>query len=245
MDRETPKGNSVLRVFQYAARHSVLLVVALLIFAGIYGYNALKSSNSFPIHKVRVIGLRHLEQEDVKQTLEPLVTRGFFSVNVEYIRDRLQQMPWVSEIIVKRGWPDIVDVTIIEKKAIAHWNNGSLLSTDGSLFEPKESSYPSGLAEFVGPDGHHVFMLKYFVDINRILTPLHAKISYLELTPYLTWKLQLDNGMALRVGHNDILTRLTHFVKVYPKIIGERAQEVDYVDLRYPNGMAVKWKNAG
>jgi cell division protein FtsQ len=245
MDKEAPKRNSLFRFVRYAARHSVFLVISLLVLTGIYGFNALKESNSFPIKKVRVIGLRHLEREDVRQTLEPLVTRGFFSVNVEYIRDRLEQMPWVSEIIVKRGWPDVVDVTVIEKKAIARWNNENLLSTDGSLFAPKESTYPGGLAEFVGPDGHHVFMLKYFVDINRILIPLHAKISYLELTPYLTWKLQLDNGMVLRVGHNDILTHLTHFVKVYPKIIGDRAHDVEYVDLRYPNGMAVRWKNAG
>ena len=85
-------------------------------------------------------------------------------------------------------------------------------------------------------------MLKYFVNINRILAPLHAKISYLELTPYMTWKLKLENGMTLKVGHNDILTRMTHFVKVYPKIVGERAENIDYIDLRYPNGMAVKWK---
>ena len=56
--------------------------------------------------------------------------------------------------------------------------------------------------------------------MNRLLTPLHAKISYLELTPYLTWKLTLDNGITLQIGHKDILTRLNHFVKVYPKIMG-------------------------
>ena len=177
--------------------------------------------------------------------LEPLVSRGFFSIDVEYIRDRLQQLPWVSDITVTRKWPDEVEIAVTEKTVIARWNKESLLSEDGNLFLPKETSYPDGLPEFIGPDGQQINMLKYFININRILTPLHAKISYLELTPYLTWMLKLDNGMALRIGHNDVLTRMNHFVKVYPKIIGERAVDVDYIDLRYPNGMAVKWKKAG
>lgn len=233
MDREKQKG---------VIRHGVFLTLALLVLSAVYGMNVLKSSNYFPIKKVRVIGLQNLDKKDVKQTLEPLVTRGFFSVDVEHIRDRLQQMPWVSDTLVRRTWPDEVTVTIIEKEVIARWNNESLLSMDGNLFVPKESSYPGGLADFVGPDGQQIVMLKYFDSINRILGPLHAKISYLELTPYLTWKLRLDNGMTLKVGHNDILTRLAHFVKVYPKIVGDRGADVEYVDLRYPNGMAVRWK---
>jgi cell division septal protein FtsQ len=38
------------------------------------------------------------------------------------------------------------------------------------------------------------------------------------------------------------LTRLSHFVKVYPKIIGERAAQVEYIDLRYQDGLAIRWK---
>jgi cell division protein FtsQ len=85
-------------------------------------------------------------------------------------------------------------------------------------------------------------MLQHFKDINRLLQPLHVRILTLELTPYFTWKLRLDNGMMLQLGHKDILTRLAHFVKVYPKIVGSRVADIEYVDLRYPNGVAVRWK---
>ena len=85
-------------------------------------------------------------------------------------------------------------------------------------------------------------MLQYFYEINRLLKPLHAKISYLELTPYLTWKFKMNNGIMMQIGHKDILTRLNHFVKVYPKIVGDRAVDVEYIDLRYSNGVAVRWR---
>jgi cell division septal protein FtsQ len=31
-------------------------------------------------------------------------------------------------------------------------------------------------------------------------------------------------------------------VKVYPKIVGMHESDVEYIDLRYSNGIAVKWK---
>lgn len=236
------KGNSVLRLLQYAVRHSIFLFGVAAVAAGIYGYNWLKSSNDFPIRTVRVTGVRHIDKNELKQTLAPLVKCGFFSINIEYIRDRLEQMPWVADSTVRRTWPDKILISIVEREAVARWNKESLLSSDGDLFDPNETSYPVSLADFVGPAGTHITMLKYFVNINRILHPLHVKISYLELTPYYTWKLKLDNGLQLKLSNNDILTRLSHFVKVYPKIIGDRAGDVEYVDLRYSNGMAVKWK---
>jgi cell division protein FtsQ len=231
----TRKGNALGYYMKYALRHSLFITAMMILLATIYLFNDVTIANYFPIRTVSVIGLNHIEKEEIRQTLVPLVSRGFFSVNVDFIRDRLQQLPWVSDINVRRSWPDRVEVTVVEKTVAARWNKSSLLSTEGHLFNPKESTTPEGLA----------VMLKYFVNINRILGPLHAKISYLELTPYFTWKLKLDNGMTLKIGHNDILTRLTHFVKVYPKIVGERAPDVDYIDLRYSNGMAVKWRNAG
>lgn len=227
---------------QYLLQAFKLLIAAVVIAACLFTINQFKLSRYFPIKSVRVYGIAHLNQQDVQTALFPLVKRNFFAVNVVYIRNQLLQLPWVSEAFVRRSWPDKIDITIVEKTAIAKWNDQNLLSNGGELFSPDEKSYPNNLPRFLGPDGKQVVMLQNYVEMNRILYPLHVKISYLELTPYLTWKLTLDNGIALRMGHKDILTRLNHFVKVYAKIVGERTADVDYVDLRYSNGLAVRWK---
>ena len=52
---------------------------------------------------------------------------------------------------------------------------------------------------------------------------------------------QPNKEIVVRLGHKDCLTRLTHFVKVFPKIMGDRVGDVDSVDLRYANGMAVRF----
>lgn len=219
-----------------------IALIGTVILSILFTLNQLDLADYFPIKTVRIFGVNRVDHREMQEALLPLVNRGFFTIEVEHIKERLTQMPWVSELYVRRVWPDQVEVKVVEKTPIARWNNESLLSAAGELFTPQKETYPADLPDFAGPAGQHIVMLRYFKDINRLLLPLHAKIAHLELTPYYTWKVTLDNGMGMQVESKDILTRLAHFVKVYPKIVGERAGDVDYVDLRYPNGVAVRWK---
>jgi cell division protein FtsQ len=240
MDART--GNQAHSPFHYSIQVFKLLLFGAIIFFSVFTINQFRLSKYFPIKTVKIYGINHVDQKDVQELLAPLLVHGFFSINVEYIRDRLLQQPWVSDISVRRNWPDQVEVTVVEKMPVARWDKATLLSDAGVLFTPKEGTYSENLPVFDGPEGKQILMLNYFNEINRLLTPLHAKISYLELTPYLSWRLKLDSGITLQIGHKDILTRLDHFVKVYPKIIGNHAGDVESVDLRYPNGVAVRWK---
>lgn len=221
-----------------------IVLLGLVVLSVIFLLNQFNFSNYFPIKTVRIYGANQIDHQKLQTMLLPLVDRGFFTINVESIKDRLLQIPWVSDIFVRRVWPDQMDIVVVEKKPMAHWNRQSLLSATGELFSLPHATYLSSLPEFVGPDGKQIIMLQYFNDINRLLMPLHVKIIRLELTPFFSWKLMLDNGMILQIGHKDILTRLTHFVKVYPQIIGDRVKDVEYIDLRYANGIAVRWKSA-
>jgi cell division protein FtsQ len=219
-----------------------LLLVAFVAIA-IFSANKIKSNEFFPIHSVKIFGAQHLEHADVQKLVSPLIGNGFFAVDVDKIKERILQMPWVADVVVRRVWPDLVVVAINEKSPVALWNDNSLLSSAGELFTPNKKSYPDGLPTLSGPPGEHILMAQYYAKMSSILSPLHCKITRLELTPAMAWKLTFDNGTKLTIGHKDILTRLNHFVKVYPKVIGDRIANVDYIDLRYPNGMAVKWKS--
>jgi cell division protein FtsQ len=217
-------------------------LLGMLIFSAVYAISQIRLSQYFPIRGVQVYGINRVDHDEVEASVLPLVSHGFFSINVEAIRERLLQIPWVANTYVRRMWPDQVSVTVQEKVPVAKWNAQSLLSNAGELFTPKLDTYPDHLATFTGPEGQHILMLQYYYEINRLLKPLHARISSLELTPYSAWKVKLDTGMILQMGHKDVLTRLSHFVTVYPKIIGGHEADVDYVDLRYSNGIAIRWK---
>jgi cell division protein FtsQ len=203
-----------------------------------------KEAEYYPIAVVKVYGIQHVDQHHVENLMTPFVKKGFFAINVELIKDQLAQLPWVSQSVVRRIWPNQVTVIVHEKSALARWNDTSLLSTSGELFSPAVGTYPDGLPQFIGPIGEQIVMAKYYAKMSSLLVPLHFKIVRLELTSTLEWALTLDNGIKLNIGRKDILTRISHFVKVYPQIVGDQQLAgVEYIDLRYPNGMAVRWKS--
>jgi len=204
--------------------------------------NQCKFINYFPIKEVKVAGIQHVTQQDIQRLLIPLVKKGFFGVNVAHIKESLLQFAWIENVSVRRIWPNQLLVQVTEKNPLARWNETKLLSTSGQIFSPSKQSYPLDLPLFVAPEGEQLQLVHYYEKMNTVLLPLRVKITRVELTAGRTWGLTLDNGIKLRIGQKDSLTRVADFVRVYPKIIGDREQDVEYIDLRYANGLAVRWK---
>lgn len=219
------------------------LIIGFIVLSILFVLNELHFSRIFPIRNVKVYGVNKLDQKELQSLILPFLQNGFFAVNIELIRDRMMLMPWVADLSVRRIWPDRIELFFEEKKPVARWNQANLLSDKGELFLPKQNTIPNNLPQFIGPLGQQLIMYQYFQRIDRLLSQLHVRLKTFELTPYFTWKLTLDNGIIMQVGYKDVLAQLTHFVHVYPKMKMQHTGEIDYIDLRYPNGMAVKWKN--
>jgi len=227
--------------FSWKSVINLICFVALVFFAT-YVFNQFKATQYFPIKEVKIAGIQHVNHDEVQHILLPLVNKGFFSVSVEHIKESLAQLPWVAEASVRRVWPNQIIIQVAEKLPFALWNNEQLLSTSGQLFSPARNTFPTDLPHFMGPEGAQLKMMENYAKVSKIMTPLHLKMTRFELSPAHVWSLTLDNGIKVNIGHKDILTRVGDFVKVYPKIIGNRANEVNSVDLRYSNGLAVRWK---
>jgi cell division protein FtsQ len=60
----------------------------------------------------------------------------------------------------------------------------------------------------------------------------------------LAWQLKLERGMLVDLGREQpkspVGVRLQRFVEVYPELVAKRAQRPAVVDLRYPNGFAIR-----
>lgn len=220
--------------------------VTLLLLLVLQGVVKLKENQTFPIRAVKVFGVQHVDQKSMQQILTPLVTKGFFAVELESIKERVLQLPWIAETSIRRVWPDQIFITVKEHQPVARWNEHSLLSASGEIFTggSGDTRLSSSFPQFIGPEGEQIQMLQYYEKMNGLLVPLHFRIARLEVTPFMSWSLVFDNGMKLNMGYKDVLTRIRHFVKVYPKIIGDRGADVEYIDLRYANGLAVRWKSA-
>ncbi|MDV6348760.1 cell division protein FtsQ/DivIB [Nitrosomonas sp. Is35] len=184
--------------------------------------------------------LQHVTREQIEQLVKDEIAGNFISVNLTEVREAFVKLPWVREARVKREWPHGLNVTLEEHEALAYWGSHALVNTHGEVFRVTADA---DLPVFTGPNeasAHEV--AQKFRRFNKILTPLQQHIAEISLTPRYAWRLQLNTGTVLELGRNEIEERLVRYVSVYNHSIARLNQQepLAYVDLRYPNGFAIR-----
>lgn len=207
-----------------------------------WSYFSLVNPILFPIRKVQVRGsYSHVSTQFLQKLITPYVKASFFGLSATNLQHRLEQIPWIAEASIRRKFPSTIVITLQQQQPILIWNNTSLMNQQGVLFTPDSSTIPKNLPRLIGPDGQQQQVFSMMQQLNQFLTPLQLTVQQLNLSSRGAWVMQVSNGIVVVLGKQNIWARLQQFIEVYPKIIGDRANKVISVDLRYPNGLAVKW----
>ncbi len=204
----------------------------------------MKDPSAWPVKTVQIEGeLHYLDIDALQSFLEPMTKQGFFTVQVGEIQSQLQAQPWVEQVSVRRVWPDRVQVRIREQQAVVRWGDAGFLNPRGEYFSPHNSIDIAGLPQLAGPDGYEQRVLSMFAQMRKSLRPLQLAIVKLQLDARRAWHVQLDNGLKMELGRRDPLQRVARFVHAYPAIMAAGSGRVVSVDLRYSNGVAVRWQS--
>jgi cell division protein FtsQ len=103
-----------------------------------------------------------------------------------------------------------------------------------------QAAYDGTLPVFVGPPGTSKEMAIQYEFFRRNLAAIRAKPVLVQLSARRAWQVKLDNGLTLQLGRDDVEARLARFLAVHERTVGALARRIEYVDLRYPSGFAVR-----
>ncbi len=221
---------------------TVLLLVGGVVLLG-WCLALLKDPATLPISKIRVQGaFVHLDESMLHRAVVEMENQGFFSVDIDAVKQRVEQLPWVAQVSVRRIWPDTLGIEVVEQKALARWASGGLVNDTGRSFSPVADSYPSNLPLFSGPENMLAVMGEQYQRNSALLVTAGLSITGLAINSRRALTLQLNNGIELVLGRKQTQARLQRFIAVYRKLLATRNDEIARVDLRYSNGMSVQWK---
>ena len=203
---------------------------------------------SLPVRQV-VFGqeLQHTRRAEIEQSLPGALKGNFFSLNLETVRGELEKLPWVRKIELRRTWPARLEVKVEEHRPAARWGEGrgELVNTFGEVFAataPDEEL--DTLPLLYGPQGTAPEVLKRYGEFVGNFKVLGQRPVQVTLSPRLAWQLKLDNGMLVEMGREQqkspVGVRLQRFIEAYPELVAKRAARPAVVDLRYPNGFAMR-----
>jgi cell division protein FtsQ len=196
-----------------------------------------------PVRVVELSGdLRHVDAARVRASLEGRVAGNFFGIELADVRRALESLPWVRRVDVRREWPDRLVARIEEHVALARWSNGELVNTFGELFAAPGQDAP--LPQLAGPPGTEREAARRLVAFRSLLAPLGSEPVRVRLSARRAWQIQLANGIVLDLGRDQakqpLEERLARFVATYPRTVAELNRRPDHIDLRYPNGFAIR-----
>jgi cell division protein FtsQ len=189
----------------------------------------------FPLTRVEFRGtLERTTRTELERAL-PRISGNFFAADLAQVRASVERLPWVRQVAVRRAWPGRLEISVEEHVALARWGDEALVNTYGERFGGKTDQL---LPVFIGPAGTQAEMARRYAKFTAIVTPLATKIERVVLSPRHAWQLRLANGLHVALGRDADLAeeRLRRFVAVYPAVNNKN----EYVDLRYPNGFAVR-----
>lgn len=205
--------------------------------------NWMQDAGQWPVRTVRVEGqLLHLDKNVLQQEVVPLAVNGFFNLDVNLVQQRVEKMPWIDQVSVRRVWPDQLTVRVLEQKPVARWGEQGFLNARAQLFEPERTVDLPNLPQLQGPQGYEERVLGMYQRLLEMVQPLQLGIYSLRLDARRTWQVRLSNGLTVEVGRTDPVERVARFVRVYPAILATGNGQVVAVDLRYSNGFTVRWQ---
>ncbi len=218
-----------------------LALVALPVVAVLQGWIG---AERWPLRTLRVAGeLKRVDEDKLRAAVLPYARKGFFAIRLEDAQAAVARLPWVEHAEVRKRWPDVVEVRIIEHRPFARWGKGQLLSEDGDLFPVAGAKVPDGLPRFDvdAPAARIADVVALYNEAGELFAPEGVRVSEIGLDRRGSWSLVLSSGTQVVIGSQEARLRLARFARLLPKLLAERPQPLARADLRYTNGFALTW----
>ncbi len=221
------------------------LILFVLTLCAFFALRALVRSPAFPLRVIQISGdARHVGYDDVAKALDGRLSGTFFTLDLDSVRGMFETIPWVRRAEVRRRWPDRLEIVIEEHRPLARWGSladARLVNVNGELFSGRTMAE---LPVFGGPSGSEREVAKAFAQYRELLAPIGLEPREVVLSARYAWHLKLSNGLSVQLGRDSdkelASNRLSRFVEVYPRTLARLSRRLGYVDLRYPNGFALR-----
>lgn len=196
-----------------------------------------------PINNISVFGtFSNIEKKEVKELIITTVSDSkILSSDLMKITSLLESHPWIERAFVRRKWPSGIEVKVIEEVPLARWGDRNFLNDRGEILDLNNRNL-SSLPVLTGVENSERLIMNTYQEINLLLRPAGLKIIELSYDNQGIWKLTLSNGLEILIGRDQIIEKIRRFLIIWMATLKSSSTDMDGVDIRYDNGIAVRWK---
>ena len=220
-----------------------LLMVTVFV-AAIFGADFIYKQIDTPLSKIMVGGnFNHLEEQELAELVNIEIDGGFLSMNLNKLRQELQSHPWIHQVSVRREWPSTLKVEVIEEVPIARWGKKGFLNRLGDQLSLPENSNLKSLPVLEADFGSSQDMIAQYLLLAELLAPTDLRLTELQRDAVGAWQIETASGVRIVLGRDQIIEKIRRLIVVWGSGLDVQLNNIATIDLRYPNGLAVSWRD--
>ena len=220
-----------------------LLMVTVFV-AAIFGADFIYKQIDTPLSKIMVGGnFNHLEEQELAELVNIEIDGGFLSMNLNQLRQELQSHPWIHQVSVRREWPSTLKVEVIEEVPIARWGKKGFLNRLGDQLSLPENSNLKSLPVLEADFGSSQAMIAQYLLLAELLAPTDLRLTELQRDAVGAWQIETASGVRIVLGRDQIIEKIRRLIVVWGSGLDVQLNNIATIDLRYPNGLAVSWRD--
>lgn len=194
----------------------------------------------YRIEKLEVEGRGETDSQAIMLALGALKGDAIFALDIEAARQRLLELPWVTDAVVERHLPDTLHVILTESEPLALWQRQGvfhLVSRNGQVLAIEDIARFGHLPVIVG-DGAPQAAGDLFA-LLATQPELRQRVTAAVLVGQRRWNLRTDNGIDIKLPEIDAIAAWARFANLERQHrLLER--DVTVIDLRQSDKLIVR-----
>jgi cell division protein FtsQ len=234
----------LIRIVQITGSISALAGLGWIAYQGVI---YVRTAPRFDVQKLTVSGLKHLHEGEVMTNAGLELGTNVFRANLDHIRERVEQLPWVRYAMVERILPDQIMIKVVEREPVGLARiRGEVYQFDaeGTILDPDAgsgSSFP--ILDGLRPSDKNGNSRKVET-YRKVIDGLgQASLSEIHITDSgEVTVVSSSDPLMINLGAGDFRNRWRRYLQLKAQI-QEQYPEAVRIDLRFKNQVIVRMKD--
>lgn len=156
--------------------------------------------------------------------------------DIRALRTLLEDEPWIDRAVVRRLWPDQLEVGVSLVRPLGQTPEGREVMRSGELGDslPRDASLPL----FAAPESRLPRLLEVHEALRAPLLEAGLTIASIEAVSGGVWIVGTEHGPELVLSDTDFTGQVRRVLKGYRALL-DRGRKASRIDGRYPDGIAI------
>jgi len=197
----------------------------------------------FEIADADVRGHNRLRRDEILAAAGITPQTSVVLLNADAARDKLKSNPWIADAVVRKFYPNRIEIEITEREAFAIWQREgklAIVSRDGTVLEEVKER-PEKLPLVVGLGAAKA--AHDFLSVLDRFPAIKAEVYGAVYVAERRWNLRMTNGMDVRLPEQNLIVAF----EALAKLSGDQkifSRDVEMIDLRIPGQVIVRMTDA-